>query len=49
MLLTFWKNELLRASKINQLRYADTKQRRKTGILYLFTKNESAVGKESTY
>lgn len=35
MLLTFWKNELLRASKINQLRYADTKQRWKTGILYV--------------
>lgn len=35
MVLTLWKNELLRISKVNQIRYADTKIRRKTFLLYL--------------
>lgn len=36
MLLTLCKNELLRASKINQIRYtADAKERKKTMLLYL--------------
>lgn len=35
MLLTLWKNELLRISKVNQIRYADTKKRQKTILLYL--------------
>lgn len=35
MVLILWKNELLRISKVNQIRYADTKIRRKTFILYL--------------
>lgn len=36
ILLTLCKNELLRASKINQIRYtADTKERKKTMLLYL--------------
>ncbi len=35
MLLILWKNELLRISKVNQIRYADTKRRQKALLLYL--------------